>query len=314
MKKNLFRLGIWLCLVLVAVPLYAQDEELDVEDSAEVFLEDYSDEFQENFFEALKQKGIENYDKAINLLLECKRLDPNSIVVDHELARAYLKDKQYVLAKQYSIRVLNAQPENEWYLQTLVEIAQKQGNTLLEIQTLDAFANDKLKENLTRIYFKQGKYKQAQEVLKDVKNIPFAQEYNRKISDSIQKLEARKTNTTVQTTTVVVDNSNTNPLDQYKTRIVGCIKNDNTGLLDALSEEALERYPAQPYFYYARGYFFNKKTKHKEAIPVLESALDYLIDDVALANKIYTELGLAYKAIGNVAKANSYLGKVKPGF
>lgn len=37
------------------------------EESAEISLELYSDEFQEYFFEALKQKGIENYDKAINL-------------------------------------------------------------------------------------------------------------------------------------------------------------------------------------------------------------------------------------------------------
>ncbi|NNL03175.1 MAG: hypothetical protein HKP39_12950, partial [Eudoraea sp.] len=72
---------------------YAQEEE-----SAEVYLEDYTDEFQEAFFEALKQKGIENYDKAINLFLECKRLDITSNVVDFELANSYLANKQPIMA------------------------------------------------------------------------------------------------------------------------------------------------------------------------------------------------------------------------
>ena len=43
---------------LLAFPLQgrAQVREMDVDESAEVFLEDYSDVFQENFFEALKQE------------------------------------------------------------------------------------------------------------------------------------------------------------------------------------------------------------------------------------------------------------------
>ena len=55
---------------LFALPIQgkAQQRDMNIEDSSEVFLEEYSDTFQENFFEALKQKGIENYDKAINLL------------------------------------------------------------------------------------------------------------------------------------------------------------------------------------------------------------------------------------------------------
>ena len=299
--------------------MYAQEEEeeieeeIKVEDSAEVFLENYSDAFQESFFEALKQKGIENYDKAIILLLECKRIDPNSVVVDHELAKAHLEDKQYVVAQDYAIASVNSEPENQWYLGTLLEILRKQGNTLEGVQASIPYENDKLKEHLSLIYYKQGNYQQAQKVLLGVKNIAFAQELGQKIADSIQHQERLKNQTTTQTVTVV-NEGNGNPLDQYKTRIAGFIRNGNLGILGSLSEEALETYPSQPYFYYARGHFLNKKTKHKEAIEILEAALDYLIDDVSLANKIYKELGVSYTAIGNLAKANQYLSKVKPGF
>ena len=53
------------------------------EGSAELFTESYTDRFQEVFFEALKQKGIENYDRAKEQLLEAKKLDPLHPVIDY---------------------------------------------------------------------------------------------------------------------------------------------------------------------------------------------------------------------------------------
>jgi len=58
----------------------------------------------------------------------------------------------------------------------------------------------------------------------------------------------------------------------------------------------------------------NKNNTHKEAIEVLEAGLDYLVNDVALANQFYTELAAAYTAASNTVKANMYLSKIKPGF
>ena len=43
-----------------------------------------SDEFQEQFFEALKQKGIENYDLAINALDKCIKLRPEEAILYFE--------------------------------------------------------------------------------------------------------------------------------------------------------------------------------------------------------------------------------------
>ena len=97
-------------------------------------------------------------------------------------------------------------------------------------------------------------------------------------------------------------------------QIDGLIKNNNHLLLKQVAEEALETYPSQPYFYYAQGYALNKSSKHRDAIEVLEAALDYLVADIKLANKIYTELVEAYNGINNSVKANMYLRKIKPGF
>ena len=54
--------------------------------------------------------------------------------------------------------------------------------------------------------------------------------------------------------------------------------------------------------------------RHGEAVEVLEAALDYVLDDVSLSNKIYTILADAYTALNNTSKANTYLRKIKPGF
>lgn len=289
--------------------LIAQEKEpeINVEDSAEVFLEDYSDDFQEHFFEGLKQKGIENYDRAINLLLKCKELEPDNDVVDHELAKAYLLDEKYNLAVTYGINAVVSERENIWYLETLVTILQKQGRSIEAIATEIPFDNTKLQENLVLIYFKNKSYDEVLYILKKLKKTPFLDDLALKISDSIKKIEGKGQNKNLSK----VDNTISNPLLTYKTQLKGFIQTSNYLKLQQVSEEALETYPSQPYFYYAQGYALNKTENHANAIEILEAALDFLIADRILANKIYAVLGEAYNGINNSVKANMYLRKIK---
>ena len=53
-----------------------------------------TNEFQISYYEALKQKGIENNDKAIESLQKCLVLEPNNAPVYNELGRNYLKLKK----------------------------------------------------------------------------------------------------------------------------------------------------------------------------------------------------------------------------
>ncbi len=314
MRKNAFYSFI-VILVLFVTPLmlHSQEEkEINVAQSAEVFLEEYSDDFQENFFEALKQKGIENYDKTINLLLKCKQLDSQNRVVDHELAKAYYEDKKYTIGEGYAIEALISEPDNPWYLETLVDILEKQGNSIAMVTSRIPYDNPKLKENLALTYFKRGKYETALTVLKEVSKTSFSEDLTTKINDSVEKRNARRV-----ATSVTGENSNvaaTNPMQDYQLKIKGLMRTNSYAILLQVSEEALETYPSQPFFYYAQGYALNKNNTHKEAIEVLEAGLDYLVNDVALANQFYTELAAAYTAASNTVKANMYLSKIKPGF
>ena len=294
--------------------LHAQEEtpEIDVEQSAEVFLEDYSDDFQENFFEALKQKGIENYDKAVNLLLKCKQLDSENSVVDYELAKAYYEDKEYIFAEGYAVDALVAEPDNPWYLEALVDILEKQGNSIDAVAARIPYDNPKLKENLALTYFKRGKYDNALKVLKEVNKSAFSEDLTAKINTAVAKRKAES-----NITSFTMTNTNTataNPMQGFKNRIDGLIRANSNSILLQVSDEALETYPSQPYFYYAQGYALNKNNKPKAAIEVLEAGLDYLVNDLPLGNKFYTELAAAYTATYNTVKANMYPRKIKPGF
>ncbi len=305
---------LFIFLNVVSACSYAQLKNLDinVEESAAVFLEEFNDEFQENFFEALKQKGIENYDRAINALLVCKKIEPANSVVDHELAKTYALDKQYSLAIDYGVASVAAEPDNFWYLATLADVLRKQGAGIEEVRDDIPFENEKLQENLALLYFKRGNYNQSLTTLKKLKKSPFSDNLKAKIQEWVAKerknMQLRKE---IRKNEITQTQAKEDPSKRYKAEIDSLIAIQNYSQLKKVSDEALEAYPSQPYFYYAQGYALNRTAKHKAAIEVLEAALDYLVGDVSLANKIYTQLGEAYNAINNSVKANMYLRKIK---
>lgn len=293
-------------VVCCLIPVLVSSQ--DISESAEVSLEPYTDEFQECFFEALKQKGIENYDKAINELLKCKGLGEAEAVVDHELAKAYLANKQAVMAQEYALASINMEPENPWYLETLYLVLRKQGRTIEMIKESIPADNNSLTENLAMLYYKNKQYPQALEILKDSRNRAFAESLEQKIRDSMEGIKSRPSLPNVQNTKV-----EKNPFEQIKSELEKLLAEEKYTELGTMASEALESFPLQPFLYYCKGVALRKDGRNKEAISILESALDYLIDERDLANKIYSDLSAAYIAIGNTSKANMYLSKIKSG-
>ena len=290
--------------ILMHCNTYAQEEQ----ESAEVYLEEYTDEFQENFFEALKQKGIQNYDRAVDLFLKCKQLEPNNSVVDYELAKAYMRDKKYVQAQDYAIAALLSEPTDYWYLDNLLTILDKQGSPVESVKQRIPYENKKLQQNMAVSLFKMKKYGEASKVLDDLENSQLKSELNRKISDSLQRDKQPEAAPVFEQKENLDD-----PLAQLKAQMEQLITAaDYKSLLDE-SQETLDTYPLQPYFYYAYGTALNNTGNPNKGIEVLESGLDYLLDDDNLKNKIYKQLSEGYSKIGNTQKANQYLNKINSG-
>ncbi len=283
----------------------AQEEQ----ESAEVYLEEYTDEFQENFFEALKQKGIQNYDRAIVLLLKCKELEPNNSVVDYELGKAYLLDKKYIQAQEYAIEALLSEPTDFWYLDNLLTILDKQGSSIETIQRQIPYDNQKLKENMALSYFKKKKFEQALKVTKELKGSKLANDLTLKINDSLQK---GKEEVIVQSEPRE-ENTSDDPVSQLKSEMETLIANGDYKKLLEASKDAVDNYPLQPYFYLAYGKALSNTSNANKAVEVMEGGLDYILDDAKLTNAFYEELSKAYSKLGNTQKANEYLNKINSG-
>ena len=78
-------------------------------------------QFQDNFYEALKQKGIENYTKAIDALINCSKLYPERAVVYYQLGDLYYKTKAFSRAESNLQKAILLDENNFWYKEKLYQ-------------------------------------------------------------------------------------------------------------------------------------------------------------------------------------------------
>lgn len=122
-----------------------------------------SDAFQEAYYESLKQKGIENYDKAIIELEKCLQLQPQNAVVFHELGKNYFFKKDYVQAEEAYTKATQIDPKNKWYWIDLYEVYYETKNFNQGILTLQKIIplDKKYKEDLVSLYMYTRQYDKA---------------------------------------------------------------------------------------------------------------------------------------------------------
>lgn len=122
-----------------------------------------SNEFQDNFFESLKQKGIENYDKAVEFLAKCQQLEPNNPVVYFELGKNYLAQKKYKEAYDNFEKVTQFEPNNRWAWQGMYDVCYETrdfNQAIIIVEKLIEFKVD-YKEDLTSLYMETNQYDKA---------------------------------------------------------------------------------------------------------------------------------------------------------
>lgn len=145
--------GFLLCPVI----LQAQEKEPD-----EIALA--NDEFGDSFFEALKQKGIENYDKALQSLQKCARLKPDDPAVYNEIGKNQLALKNFAEAEKAFLKATQLEPENRWYWQGLYDVyyAMQDWNKAVPIvQKLTEWRKEFYEEDLVSLYMYTMQYDKA---------------------------------------------------------------------------------------------------------------------------------------------------------
>jgi tetratricopeptide (TPR) repeat protein len=128
------------------------------------------DGFQDHFYEALKQKSIENYDKAIQSLERCKEIQPENPVTYFELGKNYLALKKYKEAYDNFEKVTQMDPKNRWAWVGMYDVCydtHDYNQAIIIVQKLVEFKED-YKEDLTSLYMNTQQYDKALELINEL--------------------------------------------------------------------------------------------------------------------------------------------------
>lgn len=121
------------------------------------------DGFQDLFYEAIQQRSIENYDKAITALEKGKAIEPENPVVYFELGKNYFAQKKYKEAYDSFEKVTKMDPKNRWAWVGMYDICYetKDYNKAIPIvEKLVTFKED-YKEDLTSLYMNTQQFDKA---------------------------------------------------------------------------------------------------------------------------------------------------------
>ncbi|MDV7391472.1 tetratricopeptide repeat protein, partial [Arthrospira platensis SPKY1] len=129
------------------------------------------DQFQEAFFESIKQKGIENYDKAIAQLYVCLSLNESKAVVHQELGRNYLKLKKYAEAETAFQEAIRLETTNKWHHIGLYDVYFQSRQYKKAIDALQSVIplDDKYKDELVTMYMYTQQYDLALNLIEELR-------------------------------------------------------------------------------------------------------------------------------------------------
>jgi tetratricopeptide (TPR) repeat protein len=147
-------------IFLIPISLLAQIEPKDT-----LALEE--NKFETSFYESLKQKGIENYDKAIEALEKCQTLPSDNTVVYFELGKNYLLLKKYKEAYDNFEKVTKIEPKNRWAWVGMYDVCYETHdyNKAIEVvQKLTEFKVD-YKEDLVSLFMNTQQFDKALDLI-----------------------------------------------------------------------------------------------------------------------------------------------------
>ena len=138
------------------------------------------DDFEDAFFESLKQKGIENYDKAIIELEKCLKIQPNNATIYFELGKNYFEQKEYKKAYESFEKATKLDPNNRWFWAGMYDVCYetKEFEKAIPIVIKLIEFKKEYKEELVSLYMNTNQFDAALELINE-------------LNDQVGKLEMR---------------------------------------------------------------------------------------------------------------------------
>lgn len=129
-----------------------------------------NDEIEDNFYESLKQRAIENYDKAIVSIEKCILKVKDNPVFYNELGKNLLNLKKYPEAEKAFQKAVDLNPKERWYWNGLYDVYyqskdyQKSIPIVLKLIEFDS----NMKEDLVSLYMYTNQRDKALSLLKEM--------------------------------------------------------------------------------------------------------------------------------------------------
>ena len=166
------------CILLITI-LHCNSASLWAQNAPEeVTLE--KNDFEDSFFESLKQKGIENYDKAIIELEKCLKIKPNNPTIYFELGKNYFEEKEYKKAYESFEKATKIEPNNRWFWAGMYDVCYetKEFEKAIPIVLKLIEFRIEYKEELVSLYMNTNQFDNALELINE-------------LNDQVGKIEIR---------------------------------------------------------------------------------------------------------------------------
>ncbi len=235
------------------------------------------DDFEDSFYESLKQKGIENYDKAIIELEKCLKIQPNNATIYFELGKNYFEEKEYKKAYESFEKATKIDPNNRWFWAGMYDVCyeNKEFEKAIPIVLKLIEFKKEYKEELVSLYMNTDQYENALELINE-------------LNDQVGKLEMR---------------------DLYKAQILQDLKFHSAERINLL--EQIKKNPKEESNYIALIFLYNKNNQEELAQQIAKK-LELEIPNSDWAKVSLFKLYLKNNDGENAVKAmNFVLGSLK---
>ena len=273
--------------------------------------EENSLKFQTHFFEALKQKAIKNYGKAIESLEKCNEIDSLNVSVLFEFSKNHLELNNYFEADLFIDKALKFDAENRYLLHHKVSILKGQRNfkEAIEVQKKILKLQPKESEELVFLYIQNQNFAEAEALILKIeenamttlriKSFKSFLENRNAVPEKIVEIAAGN----LDIETLKNSYSKNKEFKKVKEILEKEVAGELFEQVYADSKEALELFPEQPFLYKMNGLALNKLGKYMEAIAVLSIGIDFVVDNSALEADFYEQLSISHEKLGNKSEA-----------
>lgn len=153
------------CLLVFSLfsPVAEAQEPATLKDVNVDNLEDVTDDFQEYFFEALKQKGIQNYERALVALDKCISLRPQEAILYFEKGKNEAMLGNIIEAENNYLKALQLKPNQRDIMVSLYDVyyARQDFEKAIDLVTQLVQFDIRYKEDLARIYLRKGSFEKT---------------------------------------------------------------------------------------------------------------------------------------------------------